>query len=43
MTMKKVPKYLTPLGAVDMFIEKPMRHIVRPARMKGYRIFNLSE
>ena len=26
-----------------MLIEKPMRHIVNPARMKGDRIFSLSK
>ena len=43
MTQKYVPKYLTPIGAFDMLIEKPMRHIMSPDRTKGDRILSLSE
>ena len=42
-TQKNVPKYLTPIGAFDMLIEKPIRHIMSPDRMKGDRILSLSE
>ena len=42
-TQKNVPKYFTPMRAFEMLIVKPIRHIIRPARMKGDRIFQRSE
>ena len=42
-TQKNVPKYLTPIETSEMLIVKPMRHKMRPARMKGDRIFHRSE
>lgn len=42
-TMRNVPKYFTPMAAFEILIEKPMRHMSIPAKMKGERIFNMSE
>ena len=42
-TQKKVPKYLTPTGASEILIAKPMVHITRPAKMNGDRFLIRSD
>ena len=42
-TMRNVPKYFTPMAAFEILIEKPTKHISIPARIKGERIFSLSD
>ena len=42
-TQKNVPKYFTPIGALDMLMLKPMRLMTFPSKMKGDRSFVLSE
>lgn len=42
-TQKNVPKYFTPIGASEILMAKPIRHITRPARINGERFWTRSD
>ena len=42
-TQRNVPKYFAPMTVLDMLIEKPIMHMVKPARINGNRILMRSD